>query len=114
MASDRLLIPVSTGYFALSGLVQLLETVEMIKQTKLYAALTSSASCARSRQVNPRIPRRGTATANPFRPTAFDTVIPKNISLEEAHSNHSHVFAHAPTSAGARAYRALVKEVMAR
>ena len=44
----------------------------------------------------------------------FDTVIPKNISLEEAHSNHSHVFAHAPTSAGARAYRALVKEVVAR
>jgi chromosome partitioning protein len=39
VASDRLLIPVSTGFFALSGLVQLLETVEMVKQTQLNSSL---------------------------------------------------------------------------
>jgi len=31
-ASDKLLIPVSTGFFAMTGLVQLQETVEMVKQ----------------------------------------------------------------------------------
>ena len=114
VASDRLLIPVSTGYFALSGLVQLLETVEMIKQTKLNAALdivgvlcTFSERTHVSHDVEQQLRTH-------FGQLVFDTVIPKNISLEEAHSNHSHVFAHAPTSAGARAYRALVKEVMAR
>ena len=44
----------------------------------------------------------------------FETTIPKNISLEEAHSNHTHIFDYAPSSAGARAYKALVKEVLAR
>ena len=49
-----------------------------------------------------------------FGELVFDTVIPKNVSLEEAHSNHTHVFEHAPSSAGARAYKDLVKEVIAR
>jgi chromosome partitioning protein len=34
-ASDKLLIPVSTGFFAMTGLVQLQETVEMVKQNHL-------------------------------------------------------------------------------
>ena len=114
VASDRLLIPVSTGYFALSGLVQLLETVEMIKQTKLNPALDIiGVLCTFSERTNVSYDVEQQLRAH-FGQLVFDTVIPKNISLEEAHSNHSHVFAHAPTSAGARAYRALVKEVMAR
>ncbi len=38
----------------------------------------------------------------------------KNVSLEEAHSNHTNIFGHAPSSAGASAYKALVKEVLSR
>lgn len=41
----------------------------------------------------------------------FETTIPRNVSLEEAHSNHTHVFDYAPTSNGARAYLELVKEI---
>ena len=49
-----------------------------------------------------------------FGDLVFETVIPKNVSLEEAHSNHTHIFDYAPNSNGARAYKALVKEVIAR
>ena len=49
-----------------------------------------------------------------FPQQVFETVIPKNISLEEAHSHHTHVFQHAPSSKGAEAYMALVKEILAR
>jgi chromosome partitioning protein len=49
-----------------------------------------------------------------FGELVFKTAIPKNISLEEAHSRRTHVFEYAPNSTGAQAYRALVKEVMAR
>ncbi len=49
-----------------------------------------------------------------FGPLVFQTVIPKNISLEEAHSRHTHIFDHAGRSVGALAYRDLVKEVIAR
>jgi chromosome partitioning protein len=49
-----------------------------------------------------------------FGDLVFDTTIPKNVSLEEAHSNYTHIFDYAPNSAGAHAYKALVKEVLQR
>jgi chromosome partitioning protein len=49
-----------------------------------------------------------------FGELVFTTVIPKNVNLEEAHSHYTHVFEHAPKSPGALAYKALVKEVIAR
>ena len=114
VASDRLLIPVSTGFFALTGLVQLLETVEMVKQTQLNPNLSIvGVLCTFSERTNVSkdVERQ---LRNHFDDLVFNTSIPKNISLEEAHSNHTHVFDYAPNSAGARAYRSLVKEVLAR
>lgn len=44
-ASDRLIIPVSTAFFALTGLVQLQETIAMVKQqTQLNPALDNLSS----------------------------------------------------------------------
>ena len=114
VASDRLVIPVSTGFFALTGLVQLQETVDMVKQTQLNPALeilgvlhTFAERTNVSKDVENQL--RGY-----FGDLVFETVIPKNVSLEEAHSNHTHIFEYAPNSKGARAYRTLVKEVVSR
>ena len=114
VASDRLIIPVSTAFFALTGLVQLQETIGMVKQTQLNPNLdilgvlcTFSDTTNVSRDVEKQL-------RSHFGELVFQTRIPKNVSLEEAHSNHTHVFAHAPTSTGAQAYRALVKEVINR
>ncbi len=113
-ASDALIIPVSTAYFALTGLDQLRETITMVKQTRLNPDLkilgvlcTFSESTTVSRDVEDQV-------RNYFRELVFTTVIPKNISLEEAHSHHTHVFEHAPNSKGALAYKSLVQEVIAR
>jgi chromosome partitioning protein len=114
VASDRLLIPVSTGFFALTGLVQLQETINMVKQTQLNPQLeimgvlcTFSERTNVSRDVEEQLRRY-------FGDLVFTTVIPKNVSLEEAHSSHTHVFEHAPNSVGSQAYRALVQEVITR
>jgi len=102
VASDRLLIPVSTGFFTLSGLVQLLETVEMVKQTQLNQALDIvGVLCTFSERTNVSNDVE-TQLRRYFGTLVFDTVIPKNINLEEAHSNHTHVFEYAPNSAGGR------------
>ena len=113
-ASDKLLIPVSTGYFAMTGLVQLQESIEMVKQNQLNPSLeiigilcTFTDNTNVSRDVNTKLREH-------FGDLVFSTTIPKNVSLEEAHSRHTHIFDHAPTSAGARAYRDLVKEVLSR
>jgi chromosome partitioning protein len=114
VASDRLIIPVSTGFFALTGLVQLQETVDMVRQTQLNPDLdilgvlcTFSERTNVSRDVESQLREY-------FGDLLFDTTIPKNVSLEEAHSNHTHIFDHAPKSTGARAYKALVREVVSR
>jgi chromosome partitioning protein len=113
-ASEKLIIPVSTGFFALTGLVQLQETIQMVKQTKLNQDLeilgvlcTFYERTNVSRDVEKQL-------RDYFGKSVFKTVIPKNISLEEAHSNHTHVFGYAPKSQGAQAYKELVKEVLLR
>jgi chromosome partitioning protein len=114
VASERLIIPVSTGFFALTGLVQLQESIDMVKQTQLNPELeilgvlcTFSDRTNVSRDVEQQL-------RDYFGDLVFDTVIPKNVSLEEAHSNHTHIFDYAPNSTGARAYKKLVKEVLKR
>jgi chromosome partitioning protein len=114
VASDKLLVPVSTGFFALTGLVQLQETIDRVKQTQLNASLgilgvlcTFSDRTNVSRDVEKQLREY-------FGELVFKTVIPKNISLEEAHSNHAPIFDYAPNSAGALAYKALVQEVIVR
>jgi len=113
-ASDKILVPVSTGFFALTGLVQLQETIDMVKQTQLNPNLEIlGVVCTFWEHTN--VARDVVdQLRNHFGELVFNTVIPKNISLEEAHSNHTHVFEHAPSSAGARAYKELVKEVISR
>jgi chromosome partitioning protein len=49
-----------------------------------------------------------------FGPVVFDTVVPRNIKVEEAHNQIACLFDYAPTSTGAQAYTKLVKEVLNR
>lgn len=114
VASNKLIVPVSTAFFALSGLVQLQETIGMVKQTQLNPNLeilgvvcTFSDRTNVSNDVEKQL--RGY-----FGKLVFETTIPKNVTLEEAHSNHTHIFDFSPNSAGANAYRALVKEMLQR
>ena len=114
VASEKLVIPVSTGFFALTGLVQLQESINMVKQTQLNPNLdilgvlcTFSDRTNVSRDVESQLREY-------FGDLVFETVIPKNVSLEEAHSNYTHIFKYAPNSAGAQAYKSLVKEVLSR
>ncbi len=110
--SEKLIIPVSTGFFALTGLVQLQETIQMVKQTRLNEGLgilgvlcTFSERTNISKDVEKQL-------RNYYGDLVFRTVIPKNVSLEEAHSNHTHIFDYARRSHGALAYKKLVKEVL--
>ena len=113
-ASDKLLIPVSTGFFAMTGLVQLQETVEMVKQNQLNPSLEiMGVLCTFVDNTNVSKDVI-TQLRDHFGELVFETTIPKNVSLEEAHSRHTHIFDYAPNSAGARAYKELVKEVLAR
>lgn len=113
-ASDKLVIPVSTGFFALTGLVQLQETIQMVKQTQLNPGLSIlGVLCTFSERTNVSKDVEN-QLHDYFGDQVFKTAIPKNVSLEEAHSNHTHIFGYSPKSQGAQAYKDLVKEVLQR
>jgi chromosome partitioning protein len=114
-ASDKILIPVSTGFFALTGIVQLQETIDMVKQMQLNPNLDILGVVVTFFEKGTNVSRDVERQLRVyFGDLVFKTMIPKNIKLEEAHSNHTHVFDYAPSSAGAKAYKELVKEVLAR
>ena len=49
-----------------------------------------------------------------FGDRVFQTVIPRNIKVEEAHNQIACIYDYAPQSTGAKAYTRLVEEVVAR
>jgi len=110
-AADSVLIPVQTEYYALEGLSQLLNTVQAVRGSTnpglelLGIVLTMfDKRNSLSEQVEQEV-------ANYFGDKLFKTIIPRNVRLAEAPSYGRTIYDHDRWSKGARAYKALVKEV---
>jgi chromosome partitioning protein len=111
VAADRLLIPVQAEYYALEGLGQLLNTVARVKQAlnpqlslvgvvlTMHTARTSLSSAVAA-EVEQHFPDM-----------VCSTVIPRNIRLAEAPSHGVPVGSYDRWSKGARAYKAVAKEL---
>jgi chromosome partitioning protein len=111
-ASTDVIIPVQTQYYALEGLKQLLETVEIVKQRfnqnlrTLGVLLTFvETNTSLSRQVQQQMREY-------FRELVFDTVIHRNTRLAEAPSAGQPVLTYDPESKGAVEYKALAEEIV--
>ncbi len=114
VAADRVIVPVQTEYFALEGLVGLLDTLSLVRRElnpRLQVAgmlLTMHDGRTRLSQDVEREVREH------FPELVFDTVIPRSVRLGEAPSFGRPVIHHDPHSAGADAYFALAREVAGR
>ena len=111
-ASSLVLIPVQAEYYALEGLGQLLNTIELVKENLnssleiLGAVITMYDERARlSRDVLEELYKN-------FPARIFRTVIPRSIKLAEAPSFGKTIFEYAPKSRGAVAYRRLAVEFL--
>jgi chromosome partitioning protein len=111
VASDEVIIPVQTHYYALEGLRQLLETIDIVKKRFnsnleiLGLLLTFVESRTKlSRQVQRQMREF-------FGDLVFDTVIHKDVRLAEAPSAHEPVYTYAPKSKGAAEHRILAEEI---
>jgi chromosome partitioning protein len=113
-AADRLIVPVQTEYYALEGVADLMETVEMI-QRELNPRLTIAGMLLTMHDGRTRLSRDVERDLREHFPKlVFDTVIPRNVRISEAPSFGRPVIHHDPHSAGAGAYFDLAKEVAAR
>ena len=109
-ASDEIIIPIQTHYFALDGVSKLMDTVERVKQSLnpqlkirgVVLTMYDRRTCL-SEQVAEKV--RGK-----FNGKVFKTVIPVNVRLAESPSYHQPIIQYAPKSTGAQAYVELARE----
>ena len=111
-ASDSVLIPIQSEYYALEGVSQLVNTIELIKNG-----------------LNPNIEIEGVLISmfdgrnnlsldvveevkKYFKDKVFKTIIPRNIRLAEAPSHGMSVIKYDPKSKGAKAYKKLANEII--
>lgn len=113
-ASKELLIPLQCEYFALEGVVKLMQTFDLIKRrlnptlTLLGVALTMFDMRNKlSRQVKSEVRKT-------FADNLFETVVPRNVRLSEAPSHGKSIIHYDIKSKGADSYLALAKEVVLR
>ncbi len=112
VAADEILIPVQAEYYALEGLSQLLETVQLVKERLrpevdiLGAVLTMYDSRTRlSEDVMQELYKY-------FPNNIFRSVIPRSVRLAEAPSFGRTIFHFDGVSKGAKAYERLAREVL--
>lgn len=113
-ASDYILIPVQSEYFALAGLDQLLAVVDLVKKylnpdLKILGAVVTMFD--KRNQLDRNILNQ---VHKNFPGHVFNAVIPRQISFAESPSLGKSILQHDPMSRGARAYRQLAIEVMSR
>ena len=114
IAARYVLLPVQAEFYALEGLGQLLETMKLIRKNMnptldLVGVLPTmvDSRTTLSQQVHEEIKKH-------FPGKVFKTVIPRNIRLAEAPSHGVPVGSYDRFSKGARAYKALTKELLER
>lgn len=111
-ASDSVLIPVQCEYFALEGLGQLMNTINLVKKhlnkslviegalLTMYDARTNL-----SNQVVKEVKKY-------FDNKVYKTVIPRNVKLSEAPSFGMPISLYDPKSKGAKSYEKFAKELL--
>lgn len=113
-AADYVLIPVQTEYYALEGLGQLLGVIQRVKEAinpklEILGVLLTmfDTRTSLSDQVTSEVKKH-------FGEKIFKTVIPRNVRLAEAPSFGTPISEHDKWSKGARAYKALARELESR
>lgn len=114
IASNYLLLPVQTEFYALEGVAQLLESMKLVmKQAnpglKLLGVVATmyDRRTTLSSEVYNEIKKY-------FKQLTFNTTIPRNVRVAEAPSHGVPVGAYDKFSKGAKAYKELTKEVIER
>ncbi len=114
VAADSVLIPVQAEYYALEGLTQLLNTINLVKENLrpdlevMGAVITMYDSRTRlSQEVLEELYRF-------FPDKIFRSVIPRSVRLAEAPSFGKSILGYDPTSKAAKAYERLAKEFILR
>ena len=111
-AANSILIPIQCEYYALEGVGQLMNTVNLVKKQlnkALYIeGVVLTMNDARTNLSNQVINEVKTY----FKDNVYKTIIPRNVKLSEAPSYGMPISVYAPRSKGARCYEKLTNEII--
>lgn len=111
-ASDRVLIPVSTDYLALQGVISVEKTLKALEQvlkrrvTRRYVVTRFDSRRKMSHEIYDSLKER-------FGEEVCTTRISENVAVAESPAAEKDVFSHSPGSRGAVDYDALLHELVA-
>ena len=113
-ASNTVLVPIQTEYYALEGVGLLSETIELV-QEYLNPSLTYEGILLTMYDARTNLSEQvADETEDFFGELVFETMIPRNVRLSEAPSYGEPIIEYSSSSRGAKCYRKFAKEFLAR
>ena len=113
-ASDSILIPVQSEYYALEGLSQLIHTIDLVKD-RLNKKLVMEGVVFTMYDARTNLSLQVVENVKDnLQQNIYKTIIPRNVRLAEAPSYGQPITLYDTKSAGAEAYRLLAEEVINR
>ena len=111
-AADSVLIPVQCEYYALEGLGQLINTINLVKK-HLNKSLEIEGAVLTMYDIRTNLSNQVVKEVKKyFDYKVYKTVIPRNVRLSEAPSFGMPITTYDPKSKGARSYEKLAKEFL--
>lgn len=112
VASDEVVIPVQSEYYALEGLGQLLQTVDLVKE-HLNPTLSVRGAVITMFDKRNRLSQQVLEELYQHFPHyVYRSIIPRNVRLTEAPSHGASIFGYDRFSKGARSYDRLAREFL--
>jgi len=112
VCADAVLIPMQCEFFALEGLAQLLQTIELVR-SRLNARLELEGLVLTMYDGRTNLAQQvAEEVRSHFGDKVFRTVIPRTVRLSEAPSYGQPILRYDPRSKAAEVYRALAKEML--
>jgi chromosome partitioning protein len=112
-AAQGILIPIQCEFLALEGLTQLLQTISLVRDNLnpgLYIRGILLTMFDTRTNLSPQVVEQ---VRQHFPNRVFKIIIPRSVRLSEAPSYGEPISSYAPASAGALAYEALAREILA-
>ena len=109
-ASNKVIVIVSPGYFELDSIVQISKTIKEVKEyfnpnIELAGFLFTMSDPTVNSKTSLQILRQT------YTGSVFNTVIPRNTDLRDAHFEKKDIFSFNPNAAAAQAYNKLINEL---
>ena len=109
-ASDKVLVVVSPGYFELDSINQINKTLHEVKEyfnpsLELLGYLFTMSDSTINSRTSLQILRQS------YTSQVFNTIIPRNTDIRDAHFNKTDIFDYNPNALSAKAYQSLLEEI---